>query len=227
MAISMPRTYKLTWQLVTLDRGGSDLCVPSQVKITRTAAIVARKRSEAEVFVVAAGSSNNNEGMDCLLLYLEVLWLLRTSHQFGKIRQNKFINYTGLVHVSHRLLSQALRVPYMRSIVLTTLLLGIILSGCTKPASREDELSYLRTVVPEALLENAHLELGSVKSVAIKGEGENQYLGLHIFPGQSKVHGGIRAEISVGYPFQQGEIVSYSWRFMLPKDFASDAPKNR
>jgi hypothetical protein len=81
--------------------------------------------------------------------------------------------------------------------------------------------------MPDSLLEYAHLDVGSVKSIAIEGEEENQHLGLHLFPGQSKVHGGIRAEISVGYPFQQGETVRYSWRFMLPKDFVSDAPKNR
>lgn len=115
----------------------------------------------------------------------------------------------------------------MRNKIFLTLLLGTALCGCTKPGSRDDELFYLRTVMPDSLLEYAHLDVGSAKSVAITGEGQSKHLGLHIFPGQSKVHGGIRAEISVGYPFQQGETVRYSWRFMLPNDFISDAPKNR
>jgi hypothetical protein len=119
---------------------------------------------------------------------------------------------------------------YFREIgntVLLALLLGTVLCGCTKAGSREHELVYLRTVMPDSLLECAHLEIGSVKSVAITGEGQSKHLGLHLFPRQSKVHGGIRAEISVGYPFQQGETVRYSWRFMLPDGFISDAPRNR
>ena len=115
----------------------------------------------------------------------------------------------------------------MRKSIPLTLFLGAVLCGCTKPGSRADELVYLRTVIPDSLLEYAHLDVGSVENVAITGEGESKHLGLHVFPGQSKVHGGIRAEISVGYPFQGGETVRYSWRFMLPKDFIADAPKNR
>ena len=47
------------------------------------------------------------------------------------------------------------------------------------------------------------------------------------FPGKVRSTGGIRAEISVNFPYQQGETIRYSWLFMLPKDFISDAPKNR
>jgi hypothetical protein len=115
----------------------------------------------------------------------------------------------------------------LRQIILLIPLLVAILCGCTKAGSREDELVYLRTVMPDSLLEYAHLDVGSAKSVAIIGEGTRQHLGLRVFPGQEKVHGGIRAEISVGFPFQQGDTVRYSWRFMLPDNFVSDAPKNR
>lgn len=115
----------------------------------------------------------------------------------------------------------------MRNTVLLILLLCTVLCGCNKAGSRDDELVYLRTVVPDSLLEYAHLEIGSAKGVAITGDGQSKHLGLHLFPGQRKVHGGIRAEISVDYPFQQGETVRYSWRFLLPNDFISDAPKNR
>ena len=115
----------------------------------------------------------------------------------------------------------------MRNDILLPLLIVTVSCGCTKTGSRDDELIYLRTMMPDSLLEYAHLDVASVKSVAIIGEGQTKHLGLHVFPGQSKVHGGIRAEISVDYPFQQGETIRYSWRFMLPKDFVSDAPKNR
>jgi Polysaccharide lyase len=115
----------------------------------------------------------------------------------------------------------------MRKPILLTQLLCTVFSGCTEAGSRDEELVHLRTVLPESLLEYAHLDVGSRKSIAILGEGQDRHLGLHVFPGQDKVHGGIRAEISVGYPFQQGETVRYSWRFKLPEDFISDAPMNR
>lgn len=115
----------------------------------------------------------------------------------------------------------------MHKDILVSLLAFIAFCGCAKSGSREDELVYLRTVMPDSLLEYAHLEVGSVESVAIIGEGKTKHLGLRVSPGQNKVHGGIRAEVSVDYPFQQGETVSYSWRFMLPKEFVSDAPRNR
>ncbi len=95
------------------------------------------------------------------------------------------------------------------------------------PAERERELAYLRCVVPENLLEYSHIEVPAVENITMMGEGADRYLGLHVFPGQKKLNGGIRAELSVDYPFRQGDTVRYTWRFMLPEGFASDAPKNR
>jgi hypothetical protein len=114
---------------------------------------------------------------------------------------------------------------------LKEMLMGLFLTAviCVSAESdaRERELAYLRTILPDSLLEYAHLEVASTASITISGEGAHKYLGLHVFPGQSKVNNGIRAELSVDYPFEQGETVRYSWRFMLPKDFVSDTPKNR
>lgn len=99
--------------------------------------------------------------------------------------------------------------------------------GCAKAASRDDELVYLRAILPGPLLEYASLEVGSAKNAVIVEKGETQYLGLGLFPGQTKVNKGMRSEVSVDYPYTRGETVRYSWRFMLPKDFICDAPKNR
>jgi hypothetical protein len=82
-------------------------------------------------------------------------------------------------------------------------------------------------VVPDDLLEFAHVEVPAVENIVIMGEGAAQHLGLHVFPGQKKLNGGIRAEVSVDYPHKQGDTVRYAWRFMVPKGFVSDAPKNR
>jgi hypothetical protein len=111
--------------------------------------------------------------------------------------------------------------------MLTVLFLVTSICGGAEPDSRERELVYLRTILPASLLEYAHLEVASITNIAIVGEGEHKHLGFHISPGQRKVNNGIRAEMSVNYPYEQGETVRYSWRFMLPKDFVADAPKNR
>ena len=110
------------------------------------------------------------------------------------------------------------------------LLVALLTSSCSKaadPKDRERELSYLRCVVPESLLEFAHVEVPAVENITIMGEGTNQHLGLHLLPGQKKRNGGVRVEISVDYPFQPGDTVRYAWRFMVPEGFESDAPKNR
>lgn len=106
----------------------------------------------------------------------------------------------------------------------------LLLTSCgpdADPQAREKELGYLRTVMPDHLLPYAKVEVPTLENIAIKEEGTNKYLGLHVYPGQQKLHGGIRAEVSVDYPFQQGDTVKYAWRFMVPKDFKSDAPRNR
>jgi len=115
----------------------------------------------------------------------------------------------------------------MRIAILIQLTLTAAFCGCAKSASREDEILLLRTILPEALLAYASLDVAAIESVAAVGDGPSRHLGLHLFPGQKKVHKGVRAEVSVDYPFEIGETVRYSWRFMLPKDFVSDAPKNR
>lgn len=110
------------------------------------------------------------------------------------------------------------------------LLIALVFPACSKgaaPKAREMELSYLRCVMPDDLLDFAHVEVPAVENIAILGEGADKHLGLHVFPGQKKLNGGIRAEISVDYPHKQGDTVRYAWRFMVPKGFASDAPKNR
>ena len=93
--------------------------------------------------------------------------------------------------------------------------------------SREIDRKYLPTVLSDALLKYAHLEVASETNVVVVTNGSERCLGLRISPGQAKIHEGMRAEMSVNYPFNLGETVHYAWRFMLPKDFICDAPLNR
>lgn len=108
-------------------------------------------------------------------------------------------------------------------------LVALLLPSCGKvagPDARERELSYLRCVMPDRLLEFAHAEVPAVE-IAIQSAGADEHLGLHLFAGQKKLNRGIRAEISIDDPHQPRETVRYAWRFMVPKGFRSDAPKNR
>ncbi|MCU0879991.1 MAG: polysaccharide lyase [Pirellulaceae bacterium] len=110
------------------------------------------------------------------------------------------------------------------------LLVALFLLSCGKvadPDARELELSYLRCVMPESLLEFAHVEVPARENIAIQSAGSDQHLGLHLFAGQKKLNRGIRAEISVDYPHQPGDTIHYAWRFMVPKGFQSDSPHNR
>jgi hypothetical protein len=116
--------------------------------------------------------------------------------------------------------------------IVRLLALGLswVVLGLGNPAragARDEELAILRTILPESLLGVAKLELASRESFRIQEESGASHLGLRVFPGQPKVNGGIRAEVSIDYPFVPGDTVRYSWRFQVPQDFVSDAPANR
>jgi hypothetical protein len=93
--------------------------------------------------------------------------------------------------------------------------------------SREEELQYLRVVLPDEHLGYANLEVSSREALIVGEEGADRYLGLRVFPGQKRKDNRVRAEISVDYPFRPGDRVRYSWRFRVPEDFVTDAPANR
>jgi hypothetical protein len=92
---------------------------------------------------------------------------------------------------------------------------------------REMELGYLRAAVAPDLLGYAHLEIAAIEQVRVADEAGQRGLGLRVFAGQPLKNGGIRAEVSVDAPYRVGDTVEYRWRFLIPEDFASDAPLNR
>jgi hypothetical protein len=112
-------------------------------------------------------------------------------------------------------------------LLLLTLLFATSCGKAADPKDREKELSYLRCIMPENLLEFSHVEVSALENITILGEGKDQHIGLHMFPGQKKKNGGVRAEISIDYPFKAGDTLRYAWRFMVPEGFQSDAPQNR
>lgn len=103
----------------------------------------------------------------------------------------------------------------------------LIATGCTQAnrGNREEELKYLRVAVSEKHLDYASIEVADRSNIQIVEEGANPYLSLKLFPGQAKRNNGIRSELSVDFPFKEGDVVNYKWRMRLAKDFGAD-PKN-
>lgn len=116
---------------------------------------------------------------------------------------------------------------YTRLLFFTLALILIACGRADQKAGREMELSYLKVLMGEELLPYAHLELAALENVTIEGTGADPSLGLHLFAGQKKRNGGVRAEVSVDFPHQQGDTLRYAWRFMLPEGSVMDGPKNR
>jgi hypothetical protein len=116
----------------------------------------------------------------------------------------------------------------VNSLAILVLVLGF--AGCdSKPTdgSREEELRYLQAAVDPSLLEYAHLEVPTRENLSLLEEQGKPYLGFHIFPGQPLKNKGVRAELSVDFPYQPPAVVRYEWRFRLPEDFQADEPQNR
>lgn len=80
-------------------------------------------------------------------------------------------------------------------------------------------LSY---AVSEALIPYARLEADSNR-VERGQDVYGKYLALLIAPGQRIKNGGLSSEISINFPYEEGDIVRYSWRMMVPERFGADA----
>jgi hypothetical protein len=64
---------------------------------------------------------------------------------------------------------------------------------------------------------------GSERWLQTLEEGTNPYVALSVEGGQPLVNNGVRAEAVVDYPFNEGDIVEYSWRIRIPTGFQNDA----
>ncbi len=93
--------------------------------------------------------------------------------------------------------------------------------------SRALEVSYLNSVVPPELMDYSHLEVAATTDLESMSDGSGPFLGLRTYHGQPLVNSGVRAEVSVDYPYVQGQTLRYSWRFGILNGFTSDSPSNR
>ena len=86
---------------------------------------------------------------------------------------------------------------------------------------------YLSAVLSQELTRYAGIEVPSRENIHVLADGPDMYLEFRLVPGQPKKNKGIRAEISVNYPYSVGEVVRYRWEMRLPGDFKADEPRNR
>lgn len=92
---------------------------------------------------------------------------------------------------------------------------------------REMELKYLEAAVAVELLDFSHIEIPALENIKIVQHNQENYLGLRTYHGQPLKNKGVRAEVSIDYPYMPEETLTYSWSFLIEKDFPSDAPLNR
>lgn len=97
----------------------------------------------------------------------------------------------------------------------------------TEEGRRSLEEAYLAYAVDRSLFPYALIEIPALRNIATSTDSFGKYLALSLFPGQELKNGGVRSEVSIDYPYKEGDTVEYSWEFRIPKDFTSDAPKNR
>lgn len=107
----------------------------------------------------------------------------------------------------------------------TLLVGGLTRHNCWGQALGEKE--YLSAALPQELMRYAGIEVPSRENIQVRSDSGGRYLEFRLVPGQAKKNNGIRAEISVDYPYAVGEIVRYKWEMRLPRDFAADEPRNR
>ncbi|NOR61042.1 MAG: hypothetical protein GQ535_00935 [Rhodobacteraceae bacterium] len=106
--------------------------------------------------------------------------------------------------------------------------LPIILALAT-PALADDrarELSFLAPLMPSALAEYGNLQVPAIENLDIVTENGEAFLELRMFEGQAMTLKGYRAEVSVDFPYAEGDTVVYAWRLRIPADSGAD-PENR
>jgi hypothetical protein len=81
--------------------------------------------------------------------------------------------------------------------------------------------------VESNIVQYSGIEVPAIENIATSSDATGKFLSLSIFRGQAIKNKGIRAELSIDFPYKEGNTVEYSWKFRISKDFISDAPKNR
>jgi hypothetical protein len=97
----------------------------------------------------------------------------------------------------------------------------------TEEGRRALEEKYLLYAMDSYLLPYANIEISTINNIATSTDALGEHATLSLFPGQSLKNNGIRSQLSIDYPYKEGDIIEYSWEFKMPENFISDAPDNR
>ena len=111
--------------------------------------------------------------------------------------------------------------------LMEALALALLPAATTAQDLRPLELTYLRAAVATELFPFAGIEIPAIENIRQGADALGSRLELRTYFGQPLKNGGVRAEVSVDYPYKEGDTVRYSWRMLLPNDFPSDSPQNR
>ncbi len=102
---------------------------------------------------------------------------------------------------------------------------ALVHSCCFAQTAGEND--YLGAVLVPELIRCAGVEVPSQENIHTRSDSTGRYLEFRLVPGQAKKNNGIRAEISVDYRYNVGDVVRYKWKMRLPEDFKADDPQNR
>lgn len=92
------------------------------------------------------------------------------------------------------------------------------------PLDRDLQEAIVSTLMADSSLwPHVGLEIAGARCVSVA----DGAVTLRILGGQAKLNNGVRTEISLDYPFEEGQTVLYSWEMMIPEGFIHDAPDNR
>jgi len=80
-----------------------------------------------------------------------------------------------------------------------------------------------RSLNASSLLPWMSIEMSECRSISL----ENDTVAFILDAQTKKIHNGIRSEMSVNFPFNESDEVTYTFDVKLPQDFQSDTPKNR
>jgi hypothetical protein len=86
--------------------------------------------------------------------------------------------------------------------------------------------NYLSYLMSQELYEYSEFEVAQFENI-IRHDGDQKYLEFKIFPNQKKINKGIRTEVSIDYPYQKGDVVEYSYEFLIPENKFEPDDQNR
>lgn len=102
-----------------------------------------------------------------------------------------------------------MKTSQMASAVALLLLLPAAFGQERSPGQLLSERDDLSAILPEELIRYAGVDVPSQENIQILTDSAGRYLEFRLVPGQTKKNNGIRAEISVDYPYKVGDVVRY------------------